>query len=278
LLDEIHRVRNKEARERLLTIWLLGHEREEISFVEGGRAKYFNIYAPMLGVGIGKFLEPGSAERTRTFTLEMEQYTEANKPPLDYNTDLTTERIREFDSVYSYLRNWAQKVKLNPKPPMPAGMIRRSADNCRVLLSVADSCGLEWGQRAREAVVFLLEKEKAGDPEVLILQHILVIIDMLESDPIPSRTINRELLRLDLPEAKWNRFRGPGGGEYAHALTLDEQAGLLRKSEVGAERFRPPGGGKQFRGLRREWIVEALRKRGAKAPAPHLRLVKPPSD
>jgi Protein of unknown function (DUF3631) len=281
MLDEIHRVRSKEVRERLLTIWLFGHEREaELSFVEGGRTKYFDIYAPMLGVGIGKFLEPGSAEKTRTFTLEMEQYTEANKPPLDYNADLTPERIKEFDAVYSYLRNWAPRVELNPKPSMPAGVTGRSADNCRVLLAVADSCGPEWGRRAREAVVFLLEKGKAERPEVLILQHILVIMDTLELDAIPSRVVKRELLQLDLPEARWNRYRGPDGSQYAHALTPGERATLLRKkpSNIESKLIRPPGGGKAFRGYRREWIVEALRAHGAKAPAPHLRLVGPEAE
>ena len=91
----------------------------------------------------------------------------------------------------------------------------------------------------------------------------------------------------DLYEAlfpAWNRYRGPGGGENAHLLKLDEQATLLGKSGVEAERPRPPGGGKQFRGYRREWIVEGLRKYGAAAPdeteagRARLRLVKPPSD
>ena len=96
--------------------------------------------------------------------------------------------------------------------------------------------------RAREALTFLFEKEKTERSELLILHHVLVIIDTLELDPIPSRVVNRELRRLDLPEAKWYRYRGPGGGEYAHPLTLDEQATLLRKSKVEAERLRPPEG------------------------------------
>jgi hypothetical protein len=160
LVDELDHVRG-EARERLQRIWNLGHERgAEISFMEGGREKYLSIYAPMLGAGVSKFL--GATQKDRTFTLEMEPYTEETKPERDYNVDLNTE---ELDAVYSYLRNWAQKVKLNPKPSIPAGMIRRFEANVRGLLSIADSCGLEWGQRAREAVAFLLEKEKAERPQ-----------------------------------------------------------------------------------------------------------------
>jgi hypothetical protein len=273
LLDELDHVRG-EARERLQRIWNIGHERDaEISFMEGGREKYLSVYAPMLAAGVGGFL--GATQKSRTFTLEMERYTEATRPPRDYNIDLNTE---ELDAVYSYLRNWAQKVKLKSKPSMPAGVVRRFEDNVRGLLSIADSCGPEWGRRAREAVAFVLEKEKAERPEVLILHHALVIIDALELDPIPSRATNRELLRLDLPEARWNRYRGPGGGEYAHPLTLDEQARLLRKSGIVSKLIPPPGGGKPFRGYRREWFVEALREQGEKSATPQLRLVAPEPD
>jgi hypothetical protein len=109
LLDELDHIRG-EARERLLRIWNIGHERgAEISFMEGGREKYLSVYAPMLGAGVGKFL--GTTQKDRTFTLEMEPYTEATRPSCNYNTDLN---IEEFHAVYSFLRNWAQKVKLNP--------------------------------------------------------------------------------------------------------------------------------------------------------------------
>jgi hypothetical protein len=95
LLDELDHIRG-EARERLLRIWNIGHERgAEISFMEGGREKYLSVYAPMLGAGVGKFL--GTTQKDRTFTLEMEPYTEATRPSCNYNTDLN---IEEFDAVY----------------------------------------------------------------------------------------------------------------------------------------------------------------------------------
>src|SRR5262249_19226385 len=150
---------------------------------------------------------------------------------------------------------------------LPPEMIRRFGDNARGLLSIAELCGSTWRQRACNALTALFEKEKAERPEVLILQHALVIIDTLELDPIPARVVNRELLRLDLPEARWNRYRGPGGGEYAHPLRLDEQAKLFRKSSIASKLLRPSGGGNPFRGYRREWFVEALREQGTVAPA-----------
>jgi hypothetical protein len=48
-------------------------------------------------------------------------------------------------------------------------------------LAVADGCSAEWGQRAREAVMFLFEKEKAERPQITITRHGLAIFDALAS-------------------------------------------------------------------------------------------------
>ena len=66
-------------------------------------------------------------------------------------------------------------MKLDPKPAPPTGVIRRFGDNVRGLLAIADCCGPEWGQRAREAVLFLLEKEQAERPHITIVRHGLAI-------------------------------------------------------------------------------------------------------
>jgi hypothetical protein len=270
MLDDLDHV-DTDTRRMLLLIWNLGYLRgAKRSLVIRGKRKLVNLHAPMMAAGVGGFL--ASAQKSRTFELEMFPFTAETAPERDYWAE---EDFSELNTVYSYLRHWAPTAKLNLKPAMPPGMIRRSAQNVRGLLSIADSCGPEWGRRAREAVVSLFEKGKAERPEVLILHHTLAIMDTLEVDAIKSTVLDTELRRLDLPNAQWNRYRGPGGGEYAHPITAQERAGLLRKppSNIEPKGIRPPVG-KQFRGYRREWIVEALRRRGAKAPA-HLRLITP---
>jgi hypothetical protein len=244
LLDELDHL-DTAARKRLQRIWNIGHERSaEISLMIGGEEKYLSVYAPMLAAGIGSFLAP--TQRSRTFTLEMTPYTEATKPERDYNTDLNVE---ELDAVYSYLCNWARKVKLNPRPSMPAGVIRRFADDARGLLAIADSCSAEWGRRAREAMVFLLEKEKAERPQITLLRHGLAIFDALEPG---------------LDQIKSTRYRGPSGTDYAHPLEMHEQATLLAKVDIESTRCRSPRG-RQFRGYRRAQFEEAWRKHGAAA-------------
>jgi Protein of unknown function (DUF3631) len=272
LLDELDHV-DAEARRRLQQVWNMGHKRgAQIASMRAGRRKLLDIHAPVLAAGVGSFLAP--TQRSRTFTLEMRPYDEVTKPEREFNDD----DVEDLNVVYSYLRKWSAEVKLSAKPEMPPGVIRRSADNARGLLSIADACGPEWGRRARAAVTWLLEKEKAERPEVLILHHALMIMDMLELDVIRSRVLNRELHRLDEPDARWDRHRGASGSDYTHALRPNEQAALLRMSGIKAQSIRPPGGGKAIRGYRREWFVEALRVRGEKPPAPRLRLVPPEAE
>jgi hypothetical protein len=276
MLDETDYL-DADAKKAMLKIWNVGHDRDaEDSMVIGGQQVYFSLFAPMLLAGIGRFMD--GSPLTRAFVIEMSPCDESNKPERNYNED---PQVADLDGVYSYVCNWVLTAKLNVKPKTPRGMINRFADNARGLLAVADACGPEeWGRRAREAVAWMQEQERAVHPKVLILQHTLLIIDMLELDPIPSHTVNRELLRLDLPEARWHRFRGAGGGEHAHPLTLDEQARLLRLSGIKSKLLRPSGGGKPFRGYRREWFVEALRQHDAtseppSSPRPPLRLITP---
>jgi Protein of unknown function (DUF3631) len=278
LLDELDQV-DAEARRRLQQIWNMGHKRgAKISLKVGGRRKLIDIYAPMLAAGVGSFLAP--TQKSRTFNLEMEPYTAETKPERNYDDN----DVEDLNAVYSYLRHWAAEVKLDPKPAMPPEVLRRFADNVRGILSIADSCGPEWGQRAREAVMFLLEKEKAERPQIIIIRHGLLIFDVFELDQISSVRFNRELLRLDLPDARWNQYRGASGADYAHPLRLNEQAELLKRVGVASEICWPPGKrqpGTSFRGYKRAAFEEARRKFGVAAPdetelrRAQLRLISP---
>jgi hypothetical protein len=220
----------------------------------------------MLAAGVGGFLS--ATQKSRTFSLEMEPYTEDTKPAREFSSE---ENFGDIDSVYAYLRHWAKKVKLDPKPALPAGVIRRFSDNVRGLLSVADSCGPEWGQRAREAILFQLEKERAERPQITILRHGLAIFDALGVDQIASVHCNSELKKLDLPDAKWTRYRGASGLDYAHSLAMHEQAALLKK--VGIESIRLRFDGRQRHGYRRAQFEEALRTESRPSRAGRLRLV-----
>jgi hypothetical protein len=77
---------------------------------------------------------------------------------------------------------------------------------------------------------------------------------------------DRELRRLGEPGMDWSRYRGLGGDELEHPITASERAELLREAGIETKVMRPVGGGKLFRGLERDWFVEALRKYEAPTP------------
>jgi hypothetical protein len=209
--------------------------------------------------GVGGFLAP--TQKSRAFNLEMEPYTEDTKPEREYTSD---QDFSDLDAVYSYLRHWAMNVKLDPKPAMPPGVIRRFSDNVRGLLAIADSCGPQWGQRAREAILFLFEKERAERPQIAMVRHGLAIFDALGVDQIGSVRFNRELKQLDLPDAKWTQYRGASGLDYAHPIAMHEQAALLRKVGIHSILCRFPDGPR--RGYKRGQFEEAHRSESGTEP------------
>jgi hypothetical protein len=274
LLDELDYA-EPDAPRNILKIWNLGHERgAKISLKVEGRRKLFDIHAPILGAGLGDFLE--HTQQSRTFRLDMEPYTAETTPERRYDSH----DVGDLDKIYAFLRHWAPNVKLNSDPDT-SGLIRRFADNARGLLAVADSCG--WGQCAREALATFADREKAAQMHYLIIKHGLAIFDAAgltkPSDVISTRVFNHELLRLDLSDTHWSQYRGPGGRNYSHAITISEQAALLRRkpNAIQSESHWPAGarepGVSSVKVYRRSDFVTALAKHEKHA-QPLLRLVE----
>ena len=122
-----------------------------------------------------------------------------------------------------------------------------------------------------KAILFLLEKEQADRPHITIVRHGLAIFDALGVDQIGSVHFNAELKRLDLPDAKWSRYRGASGLDYAHPIAMHEQAALLQKAGIESVRLRFYDG--QRRGYRRAQFGEALRDELKPSRAGQLRLI-----
>jgi len=248
-----------------------------------GRRKLVDIHAPILGAGIGDVLE--RTQESRTFRLDMEPYTEETKPERRYNSG----HVADLDLVYTYLRNWARTVRLNPDPDT-TGLIRRFADNARGLLALADACGPDWSKLARDAIMVFSDREKAEQPHLLIIKHGLAIFDAAgldqAADVMSTVLFNRELRLLDLPDARWSRYRGAGGMAYPHPITVPEQAALLRRKPNAVTSKSHWPAGKRVPGMssskvyRRGDFEAAWRKHEAaqERAGPRLRLVTPTSD
>ena len=270
-LDELDLL-DAEARQYILLLWNLGHDRAlaKRALMVKGKRKVVDFHAPMMAAGLGSFL--ADAQMTRTFILEMHKYTAETKPERKFKATDTA----DLDAVYSFLRHRTANMKLNLDPPMPPGVIARDADNACSLLAVADACGPEWGQRAREAILFLIEKARTEQPKIRMIRHGLAIFDALGIKQIRSTQFNKELKRLDLPDADWTRYRDLSGLDKAHPLTMNEQVKLLGMVGIAAKKCTPPGE-KQFRGYTLAQFEEADRVYCASgAAAPRLRLITPP--
>jgi hypothetical protein len=281
LLDELDNV-DEEARRELLRAWNLGHKAgAQHSMIVKGKRVLQNLFAPIAAAGLGSFL--GASQKSRTYLLEMTKYTAETKPPKDFYAET---EYPDLDAVYSYLRHWSSEVKLNLKPPIPENLLGRHADNLRGLISVADACGAEWYGRLCKAIQALYVRERSGRPEILIVRHGLAILERLGVEQIEYKQFNTELKRLDLPDARWTRFRGPAGFDLAHPIEHNEQGKLLQKVGIETKQLWTPGpraNATKFRGYTLSQFREALRIHdaavpGGSEPAVQLRLVPPAAN
>jgi hypothetical protein len=106
-----------------------------------------------------------------------------------------------------------------------------------------------------------------------MVRHGLAIFAALGVDQIASIQFNRELKRLDLPDAKWTRYRGASNLDYPHPLQMHEQAWLLHKAGIESKHFRDLNR-EQHRGYKRAQFEEAARRQ-SKSDRERLRLVTP---
>jgi len=276
------------ARRSLLRLWNSGHtEGATHSMMVGGQRRVVSLFAPMIAAGLGRIL--GQAQLTRTFVLVMSPYGAGDKPefqwwaPAQDGPDSIIARRETLGLLYQYLRHCAGAWKLDPQPLIPAELERRAADNVRPLLAVADACGGDWPQRAREALVALINEMAAERPEVIIVRHGLMLFDQLETDWLEIGQFNKELHRLSAPEFDWNRYCGASGLDLDHRpISISEQGRLLAAAGIRSHPMWPRGvkySQRQRGSCRRVYRrvdFEAASRR-AEASPPTLRLVKPPA-
>src|SRR5262249_59285580 len=99
--------------------------------------------------------------------------------------------------------------------------------------------------------------------------HGLAILDALGLDQIGSVRFNKELRQLDLPDARWARFRGPSGLSYDHPIDLFEPAQLLALVGIESKQLWMTGNresGGNFHGYTREASLVAWAEHGRVAP------------
>jgi Protein of unknown function (DUF3631) len=185
------------------------------------RRRNFNTFAPLAFGSIGG-LHPSLM--SRCIIIHMSRYS-GDAPLRQFDINDT----EDLDIVYSYVRQWARTVQLNRDPEIPEGVRGRSADNWRALIAIADSCGEDWGARARAAAV-ALSKHQDEESVILLFHHILAAFDTPWVDRMPGKVLCKRL--GDMEDAPWGEWTGLHDNQRPHRLTTRELARLLRPFRI----------------------------------------------
>ena len=239
---------------RLRAVFNSGHRNGgTVAQVERSSVRRYSTFAPLALALPDMF---GSLPRTlnsRCITITMERHS-GQRELLRFDVNHPD---RALDVAYRQILMWREDVELNPEPEMPAGVRNRFADNWRPLLSIADS--LDWGERAREAMLIFAREFQDADAKILLLGDIRKVFDAEAVDAMPSKTLLDALYALD---ADWNEFRGVRGEQQPHKLKVTELASMLREFKIRPRTIWPSNrtaAAKSAKGYRRSQFEEAWR-------------------
>jgi hypothetical protein len=211
----------------------------------------FDLYTPMALASIGHLPLP---LMQRSIVIEMKRATRRLQrfDPSDAKLQMRLTGIRRE------LIQWAQTVILAKDPEMPPGLINRLGDNWRVLISIADSVGGEWPERARTAAVALSKDRPDEDPGVVLLIDIRGIFDRRRVDRHPSLDMVKDLIAIE--DGLWAEWRGIRDDQQPRNLSQGELARLLAPFRIRPKSIWPTGPrvkGSGGKGYRREWFEQA---------------------
>jgi Protein of unknown function (DUF3631) len=190
LLDEMDNAelsKNAELRKVINS----GHERSGARRrVIGGRLKRFSTFAPVALAAIGTNRPFPSPIISRSIVIKMQRSRRAlpRLKPAD---------ISQLNTVYEQIRVWTYgNLQLELEPPLPPKLRNRTRDNWTPLVSIADSFGPAWGERAREALV-QFKTGRDEDRGILALEDIREIFIMHAVDRFSTRELVDHLRRLE---------------------------------------------------------------------------------
>lgn len=253
LLDEVDNLdlRNNAP---LRSVINSGHRRggKTVRVIDGEVVE-FSTCAPMAMAVIGKLPLP---ILHRCIVIRMERDQTADLERFD---ELDNDQKEICDVVYRELFHWARRCKLKLNPPMSEELHDRRADNWRPLLSIADTCGPAWGERAREAAIAMSKDYQDEDFGVTLLSDIRDIFDRRPTvDRLASKVIVDEL--IELPDGLWNEWRGPRDEQAPRRLTQGQLALLLKPFDIQPRTIWPLRrgvNGKSARGYYRHQFARA---------------------
>jgi len=193
-----------------------GYEGADIDRADGE----FPVFFPCAAAIRGHRHDVPLAVSSRSFTLIMEKGTPRKR---------FSKRTPgpDFPVARELIEKWKATIPLNPDPEIPTILLKdsRIADNCRPLISIADSFGEEYGGAARAALVELCADLLNQEPDKRALKACKAAFDTNDVDRMERKTLARAVLEHDDYFSDW---RGPNDRGVSHELTSGELSRLLK--------------------------------------------------
>jgi hypothetical protein len=200
-----------------------------------GVPREYSTFAPVAIGAIGTLPLPLMA---RSIVIAMQR---SKRDDLKTKEDLATPaEVNRLEAVRRIIVAWAQNAVLSKTPRLPKILRLRTADNWRVLISIADSFGnAYWSKTARDAAVVFAAGYHDEDAPVALITDIRTIFIRRHIDRIKSLDLAQELHQLEDGMGIWTAWCGDNDDQAPHAITQGEIATLLRRFSRTELRPRP---------------------------------------
>src|SRR5262245_37464413 len=198
---------------KLRRVFNSGHARggAESLFVDG-KARLFPTFAPLALAAIGTLPLP---LLLRSFLIRLH--------PSPHSLPAPDKSASDFQVAREEIFKWAGTCKLNLDPDIPSTLRNRPADNCRVLLAIADDLGC--GKQARLAFVAHYSARANENILVELLTDIQTVVLLLHIARITRDDLVCELLKIE--GGQWLDYCGLDGKQALHKLRGVELSRIL---------------------------------------------------
>jgi hypothetical protein len=202
----------------------------------GGHSKRFSTFAPMALAAINTHQPLPWPILSRSIIINMQRST----PPGRFDST-NTELTEALDSIRGQIWLWAlPDLKLDLDPELPPGLRTRPRDNWLPLISIADSFGPAWGQRAREAAIAFAHSRRDEDIGVVMLEDIRETFNAPWVDRLLGKALVERLHAI--PDAGWDELPLT----QARLAQILKPFGIKPKSVWPKERTRQSRSGKGY--------------------------------
>jgi hypothetical protein len=209
-VDAIFNAKSGSGNEDLRALLNAGYKRSAtvarcVGDAKAMKVERFKVYAPAALAGIAGGMP--ATITTRAITMHMRK--RAPDEPVDEFNEEEVEQ--QAAPLRDELAGWINRItgRLGTtKPTMPAGVIDRSAEIWRPLLTLADLAGDHWPDPARAACThFVLSPDQQPlSWGVRLLADLRDLFTRHDTDRLPTAAILADLCALD--EAPWAEFYG----------------------------------------------------------------------